>query len=278
MPSSMNRYCSVHPFKPSCYATTQVHLAVRTASGRVVSRTVWEGKSGEAGMSLVIARGQVTLGWGAYDVTDPNETAREVHGPLLGRWSQARVLGRFLDYLITGGHTPFYPQLAVAPDGTVLAAWSACGSLKRCPGAIQGATLAWRAPRHSFGRPYKVLAAPEGSVPSFDSAGRAYLHSSCSARVLLAAPGSHVYEASVAELGAALARSWRGSHCVVVRVGGLAAAGGQTLSCRAPARRGGQPGLDRAGVRPFRGPRRRIVAHEEAVMRHFRSWRVARRR
>jgi hypothetical protein len=192
-PSSMNRYCVLHPFKQSCYPTGQLHLAVRTASGRVVSRTVWEGKSGETGMSVVIGRGQVTLGWGAYDVSDPNETAREVHGALLGRWSQARVLGRFLDYNLTGGHTPLYPKLAVAPNGTVLAAWSACGSLKRCPGAIPGVTLAWRTPGRGFGSPYKVPAAPEGSIPSFDSAGAAYLHSAHSARVLLASPGSRAF-------------------------------------------------------------------------------------
>jgi len=233
VPSSMNRYCALHPFKPSCYAITQVHLAVRTASGRVVSRTVWEGKSGEVGMSLVISRGQVTLGWGAYDVTDPNETAREVHGTLLGPWSQARVLGHFLDYLITGGHTPFYPQLAVAPNGAVLAVWSACGSLKRCPGAIQGATLAWRAPGHSFGRAYKVSAAPEGSAPSFDAAGRAYLHSSCSARVLLAAPGSYVFRrvvtlahGAVRDLSLGLSGageglvSWIPTHCSVDQAAG----------------------------------------------------------
>lgn len=192
-PKSTYVYCSLHPFKPSCYGITSVHLAVRSSRGRVVSRTVWEGRSGEMGMSLVIGRGEVTLGFGSYDVSDPNETAREVHGPLLGPWSQAKVLGHFLDYTITNGGIPFYPQLAVAPNGTVLAAWSACGSITRCPGAIPGVTLAWRAPGHGFGRPYEVAAAPEGSAPSFDSAGRAYLHSSSSARVLLAAPGSHAF-------------------------------------------------------------------------------------
>jgi hypothetical protein len=192
-PKSMDRYCALHPFKRSCYGISSVHLAVRTSRGRVVTRKVWEGRSGEMGMSLVIAHGEATLGWGAYDVGDPNETAREVHGPLLGPWSRARVLGHFLDYLITGGHTPFYPRLAGAPNGTILAAWSACGSLKRCPGSVPGVTLAWRAPRHGFGRPDKLAAAPEGAVPSFDSAGETYLHSSCSARVLLASPGNHTF-------------------------------------------------------------------------------------
>src|SRR5271166_1382278 len=192
-PKSTDLYCALHPFKPSCSGISSVHLAVRTSRGRVVTRTVWEGRSGEMGMSLVIARGEVTLGWGAYDASDPNETAREVHGRLLGPWSQAKVLGHFLDYLITGGRTPLYPQLAAAPNGTVLAAWSACGSLKRCPGAVPGVTLAWRAPGHGFGRPVKVAAAPEGAVPSFDSAGDAYLHSSCTARVLLASPGRHAF-------------------------------------------------------------------------------------
>ena len=192
-PKSMDRYCALHPFKPSCYGISSVHVAVRTSRGRVVTRTVWEGRSGEMGMSLVIAHGEATLGWGAYDVSDPNETAREVHGPLFGLWSRAKVLGHFLDYLITGGHTPLYPQLAVAPDGTVLAAWSACGSLQLCPGAVPGVTLAWRAPGRDFGGPHKVALAPEGSVPSFDSAGAAYLHSSCSARVLLSSPGRHAF-------------------------------------------------------------------------------------
>lgn len=198
-PKSIHRYCTLHPFKPICYGISSVHLAVRTSRDRVVARTVWEGRSGGMHMSLVIARGEVTLGMGSYDVSDPNETAREVHGPLLGPWSRAKVLGHFLDYLFTLEPVPFYPQLAVAPNGTVLAAWSACGSLKLCPvplpvqGAMPGLTLAWRAPGHGFGRPYKVPAAPEGAVPSFDSAGGAYLHSSCSARVLLAPPGSHTF-------------------------------------------------------------------------------------
>ncbi len=192
-PKSMDRYCATHPFKASCYGITSVHLAVRTTRGRLVRRTVWEGRAGEMGMSLVISHGEATLGWGAYDVSDPNETAREAHGPFLGHWTRAKELGHFLDYLVTGGHTPLYPKLAVAPNGNVLAAWSACGSLKRCPGAVPGVTLAWRSPGHSFGRPYKVSAAPENAVPSFDSAGNAYLHSSCSPRVLLASPHSRAF-------------------------------------------------------------------------------------
>lgn len=189
-PASMRSYCSLHPFKVACSGVAGVHLAVRSARGRLLTRTVWEGRSGMTGMTLVIGRGDVTLGWGSYDATDPNETAREVHGRLLGRWSPARVLGHFLDYQLTAGGTPIYPRLAVARDGTVLAAWSACGSLRRCPGAVPGVTLAWRAPGHGFGSPATVPEAPEGAAPSFDAGGTAYLHSSCSGRILLAAPRS----------------------------------------------------------------------------------------
>lgn len=191
LPSTgMRHYCSLHPFKATCSGIAGVHLAVRSADGRILARTVWEGRAGETGMSVVIGRGEVTLGWGSYDATDPNETAREVHGPLLGRWSHAHVLGHFLDYQLTAAGMPFYPRLAAAPDGTVLAAWSACGSLRRCPGAVPGVTLAWRSRGRSFGSPVTVSAAPEGAEPSFDVAGGVYLHSSCSGRILRAAPHS----------------------------------------------------------------------------------------
>ena len=88
---------------------------------------------------------------------------------------------------------PFYPRLAVAPDKRVLVAWSACPSVKACPGTAPGVTLAWRTPAAGFGRPHRVSAAPEGSVPSFDVSGQAYLSSSCSGRILLAAPASHSF-------------------------------------------------------------------------------------
>lgn len=189
-PVSLNRYCATHSFKPKCYAIGLVHLAVRTAAGRTASRTVWQGRGGPGQLSLVIARGEVALGLGQYDVSDENETAREVHGPLLGRWSSARVLGHFYDVNFTGGRTPLYPQLAVGADGRVLAAWSACPSVKACPGRAPGVTLAWRVHGHGFQRPVKVLAAAEGAVPSFDVGGTAYLHSECGGRVLLASAGS----------------------------------------------------------------------------------------
>jgi hypothetical protein len=192
-PSSENRTCALHPFRRNCYPIVSVHLAVRTAGDRERVRTVWRERSGSMSASVVIAHGEVTLGWGAYDVSDAAETAREVHGPLLGHWSRPRVLGRFDDVNFTGGRMPLYPQLAVAPDGQVLAAWSACGTPRSCPGPVSGVKLAWRTPGHGFGRSYEVRAAPEGAVPSFDAAGRAYLHSSCSGRVLVAAPGSHSF-------------------------------------------------------------------------------------
>ena len=67
-PSSENVSCSLHPFRRSCYPIVALHLTVRMAGGRVLSRTVWRERSGDMGMSLVIGRGEVTLGWGAYDI------------------------------------------------------------------------------------------------------------------------------------------------------------------------------------------------------------------
>ncbi len=193
-PASLNLYCSLHPFKRVCYPVVSVHLAVRTASGRTTARTVWRQRSGELAVSVVIARGQVTLAWGGYDVGDPNETAREAHGSVRGGWSRPRTLGHYYDVTFTGGTMPLYPRLAVAPAGRVLAAWSACSSVKVCPGAAPGVTLAWRSPAGRFGRSHRVLTAPEGSVPSFDAGGQAYLYSGCSGRVLLAAPGSRSFD------------------------------------------------------------------------------------
>lgn len=193
-PSSRERFCALHPSVRSCQLLVAIHLQARSPAGRTLTRTVWQERTADPSATLVIGGGEVTLAWGSYDVSDESETAREVHGPLFGRWSRAGVLGRFYDVGFTGGGLPFYPRLAVARDGLVLAAWSACASPAQCPGAEPGVTLAWRRPGHGFGRRAKVWAAPEGAAPSFDQGGRAYLHSSCSGRVLLARPASHSFD------------------------------------------------------------------------------------
>ncbi len=196
-PSSQDRACALAPMRRSCYPIVVLHLLVRDARGRTVRRTVALGRVNPTlRLSLALAGGDVTLAWGTYDVSDFLETAQAVFGPMLGRLSAPVLLGHFSDIGFTGGKTELYPQLAVAPDGRVLAAWSACRSASGC-GHAGGVELASRAPGHGFSRTRSVGAAAQGALPQFDSSGRLYLVSACSGRVLLAAPGSLSFRRTV---------------------------------------------------------------------------------
>jgi hypothetical protein len=141
-----------------------------------------------------VAKGEATVAWGYYNLNGTSESARVAYGPLKGRWRPSRPLGQFFDLAVAGGRTPAYPQLALAPNGDVLAAWSACRRESACP---HGVKLAWRAPHHAFGPPRLIRTAPPGAIATYDAAGAAYLYSSCSGRVLIAMPGSHSFGKTV---------------------------------------------------------------------------------
>jgi hypothetical protein len=177
---------------------SSVHVAVRTADGRLVTRTLWSSRINPSmHLSVVLARGQVTVAWGYYNLASTSEIARTAYGPLIGRWSPSRTIGHFYDVAFTAGKAPWYPRLAAAPNGEVLAAWNACKSLTSCGFNQRGMVLKWRAPGRGFGVSQVVRAAPLGAVAQFDSRGTAYLHSNCSGRVLIAPAHSQRFSRTV---------------------------------------------------------------------------------
>ena len=110
-------------------------------------------------------------------------------GPLVGRWSAPRAVGRWAGQaFILGGA----PTLAEAPDGTVLLAWDTPMAI----GPDGGVEVVWRSPGHPFGRVADVPAA-QGAAPEFDAAGNAYLVSSCYANVLVARAHSRSFRSHV---------------------------------------------------------------------------------
>lgn len=184
--------------KRSRLPLTTVHVAVLTASGRRVMRTPWSGRiNSSMRLSVALGGGEVTVAWGVYNDASTSEVARVAYGPLIGRWSPPRVIGRFWDAAFTTGRAPWYPRLATAPDGEVLAAWNACTSSRTCGPSPRGIVVAWRAPRHGFAAPQVVRGAPLGAVPRFDAGGTGYLDSPCSADVPIAPARSHRFGRSV---------------------------------------------------------------------------------
>ncbi len=193
-PRSQNRSCALTPSRAACYPIVSVKVAVLTANELLVTRTLWSQRANPTmKLSVAVAKGEVTVAWGYYELNGGSESARVAYGPLKGRWQPSRLLAHFSDLWVTGGRTPAYPQLALAPDGQVLAAWSACRSASACRRPTGGVALAWRAPGHGFGPSRLVAAAPEGAVPAYDRAGTTYLDSPCSARVVLAEAGSRSF-------------------------------------------------------------------------------------
>ena len=188
---SRAKSCALEPGRVDCLPVVTLKVAVFTANREKLIRTVWRQRANPTiKISVTIARGEVTVAWGYEDLNGLSESARVAHGPLKGAWQPSKLLGHFSDLWFTGGRTPAYPELALAPDGTVLAAWSACRSVKACPRPSGGVELAWRAPHHGFGAARLIREAPEGARPVYDAAGTAYLYSPCSGRVLMSSPGS----------------------------------------------------------------------------------------
>jgi hypothetical protein len=197
---SHGRRCPKTQSTTGCLPVSSVHVAVRTADGRLVTRTLWSSRINPTiHLSVVLGRGQATVAWGYYNLTSTSETARAAYGPLIGRWSPSRMIGHFYDVAFTTGKAPWYPQLAAAPNGEVLAAWNACKSSTSasCGFNQRGVVAAWRAPGRGFGVPRVAGAAPLGAIPQFDARGTAYLYSSCSGHVLIAPAHSHRFSRNV---------------------------------------------------------------------------------
>jgi len=84
---------------------------------------------------------------------------------------------------------PYYPRLAVAPSGEVLAAWNSWNA--KHPNGARGMLVAWHAPGRRFGAPQGLPTAPMGALPQFDARGTAYLNGFCNALVLRAPAHTH---------------------------------------------------------------------------------------
>lgn len=204
---SHGRRCPKTQSTTGCLPVSSVHVAVRTADGRLVNRTLWSSRINPTiHLSVVLGRGQVTVAWGYYNLASNSETARVAYGPLIGRWSPSWAIGHFFDVasqVFVAGKMAFYPQLAVAPNGDVLAAWNACKSStsasRDCNFNLNPREMVvrWRGPGGGFGKPQLVRGAPLGAVPQFDARGTAYLSSPCIGRILIAPAGSHTFSRSV---------------------------------------------------------------------------------
>jgi hypothetical protein len=209
------RRCSWGPGKPSptrlgCYPVTTVHLTVKMASGKMVTRTVTSAPGVELiGLVLRPAEATVLLEYLKPGMNSPGGV-RAAYGPLTGRWSAARTIGGSWSIGYTNGFPWAQPHLALAPDGTVLVAWNGCLSQHACGGVIGGGggyaeqqvVVACHSPGRPFGAATVVRAAPLGAVPQFDAAGTAYLSSSCSGTVAIAPAHSRRFRATIVTKGA----------------------------------------------------------------------------
>jgi len=196
------RPCSPAPVRAGCFPLTAVHLAVATASGRLVTRMLWSQRA-DPGLqiSVVINHHEVTVAWGYLNPGSAGDTVRAAYGPLVGRWAPSRAISGRWRVGFTIGPPSWRVALALAPNGTVLAAWDGCSSKARCQTMQENVVAAWRSPGRAFTAPEPVAAAPLGGAPAFDAAGTAYLASSCSGSVAIAPPGSRRFRPAVVTSG-----------------------------------------------------------------------------
>ncbi len=111
---SHGRRCLPGATTRGCFPVSSVHVAVRTARGRLVTRTPWSGRINPSMHLSVVLSGQgVTLAWGYYNSPSAGETARVAYGRLIGRWSPSRAIGSFSDEEFTSGTRRGWPKLAV---------------------------------------------------------------------------------------------------------------------------------------------------------------------
>jgi len=197
--------CSPAPVRAGCFPLTAVHLAVVTASGRLVTRMLWSQRV-DPGMriSVVINHSEVTVAWGYLNPGGSGvQTVRAAYGPLVGRWAPSRAISGRWRVGFTIGQPSWGVALALAPGGTVLAAWNGCSSSARCQNMRENVVAAWRSPGRAFTTPEPVAAAPLGAVPAFDAAGTAYLASGCSGTVAIAPAGARRFRPAVVTSGPA---------------------------------------------------------------------------
>ncbi len=179
---------------------TSIHVTVRTADGRLLTRTVWSSKHASLGdISLVIGGGSATVAWSSSTRSEEEGgagTVRAAYGPLVGRWHPARVIGR-MSVPAFYPPVPWVPHLAIAPDGHVLLAWSHWDGRYGKGQDERGDAVAWRTPGHPFGAPRVLPDAPGGAMPRFDAGGTAYLYGYCSSSVLSAPAQTHRFVRAV---------------------------------------------------------------------------------
>jgi len=157
-----------------------VHVALVSRDGRRVTRSLWRGGRGDSradGLTIALdRRGAAVVAWSVRG------RLRAAYGPLRGGWSRARLIARDTSD----------PRIAVARDRTQLLVWTNTTST--------GSTgVAWRGPGQRFSaaatlqRPRQQLTpyAPESRTgAAFDSAGTAYLWSTCDGAIRIARPHS----------------------------------------------------------------------------------------
>jgi len=172
---------------------TSVHVTVRTASGRLSTRTVWSSGDAETeDLSVVLGAGEVTVAWDTRSRAEATKgttsVIRAAYGPLIGRWRPARAIGRVpFEFVTEVVYAEQQQRLAIAADGEVLLAFH----------ASEGAWLAWRTPGHAFGVPQLMRGAPKEAIPQFDAHGTAYLSGSCSGLVKIAPAHSYRFDHTV---------------------------------------------------------------------------------
>lgn len=163
----------------------------------MIGRTVWSSRSAKAiPASVVVGRGEATVAWLTY-TPRKDATLWAAYGPLVGRWTPARVIGHWHNAERLAIR---YPRLALAPDGEVLLAWDESSR------PIDGPAVAWRAPGRAFG-PSRPLISTEqapltvprelGPIPAFDARGRAYVWGTCDGVVFSAPPHRHQFDRPV---------------------------------------------------------------------------------
>jgi len=192
-----------------CYPLTTVHLTVVMARGQTVTRVVSTARAERLiGVVLSPAEATVLLGYTTPRVSSQGGL-RVAYGPPIGNWSAQQTISGRWSIGWTNGLPLAQPHLALATDGTVLVAWNGCLTQHACDGvpgegyAQQRVVVAWHRPGRPFGPPTVVRAAPLGSVPQFDAAGRAYLSGSCSGTVASAPPHSRRFSPTIVTRGAA---------------------------------------------------------------------------
>lgn len=184
---------------------TSVHVTLRMASGRLLTRTLWSSNDARAEhVSVALGAGEATVIWASQSRA---QTAipilRADYGPLIGRWSPPRVIGR--DPWEQGypptphGFGDWFGHLAVAPDGEVLLTFNGRQGWQGSASAGEpvGVAVAWRAPGHPFGRPQVLREGPGGAVPQFDAHGTAYLSGYCNGFVLIAPSHTRQFQRTV---------------------------------------------------------------------------------